>query len=161
VTDDRRPPTALPAAIELPDGCWVRGRGLRTVLVEDVVPQFGLYLGSNRLRRRHQPQLPWAQEWIAWPDFLVPLHPDQATSAIVDLHRRAHGRERVEVACGAGVGRTGTVIACLAVLAGVPPADAVGWTRAHYRSRAVETPWQHRWVHAFARRAVAADRDRP
>jgi protein-tyrosine phosphatase len=142
----------LPSAIELPDGCWVRGRGLRAPLVEDLTPQFGLYLGTDRLRRRHQPHLRWAQDWIAWPDFLVPLHPDEATRAIVDLHRRAQQRQRVEVACGGGVGRTGTVIACLAVLAGIPAAEAVGWTRAHYRPRAVETPWQRRWVHAFARR---------
>jgi hypothetical protein len=42
----------------------------------------------------------------------------------------------------AGVSRTGTVIACLAVRAGAAPADAVGWTRAHHHRRAVETPWQ-------------------
>ena len=58
--------------------------------------------------------------------------------------------ERVEVACGGGVGRTGTVIACLAVLAGHPAADAVGWTRRNYRPRAVETPGQRRWIAWFA-----------
>jgi protein-tyrosine phosphatase len=86
---------------------------------------------------------------------LLPLDSDQATRAIVELHRRAHRRERVEVACGGGVGRTGTVIACLAVLAEVPAAEAVCWTRANYRRRAVETPWQRRWVRAFARRVGA------
>ncbi len=152
--DDLPPRTALPGAIELPDGCWVRGRGLRSQPAGEHRPHFGLYLGSDRLRRRHQPQQPWDQDWITWPDFLVPLDPDHATGAIVDLHRRAHTLERVEVACGGGVGRTGTVIACLAVLAGVAPADAVAWTRANYRSRAVETPWQRRWVHAFAHRVA-------
>ncbi len=153
--DGRRPPTTLPGAIELPDGCRIRGRGLRTPLAENVRPEFGLYLGGHRFRRRHHPDLPWDHDWITWPDFLVPRDPDRATRAIVDLHRRAHRRQRVEVACGGGVGRTGTVIACLAVLAGVPPAEAVDWTRAHYRSRAVETPWQRRWVSAFARRVAA------
>ena len=39
--------------------------------------------------------------------------------------------ERVEVTCGGGTGRTGTVLACMAVLAGVAADDAVGWVRAH------------------------------
>jgi len=34
----------------------------------------------------------------------------------------------------------------LAVLSGVPSADAVAWVRDHYHPRAVETPWQRRWV---------------
>ena len=66
-----------------------------------------------------------------------------------DLHARVVAGERVEVACGGGVGRTGTVMACLAVLAGVPSGEAVAWTRAHYNRRAVETPWQKRWVARF------------
>jgi protein-tyrosine phosphatase len=56
----------------------------------------------------------------------------------------------VEVACDGGTGRTGTVIACLAVRAGHPAADAVAWTRRTYRPRAVETPGQKRWVAWFA-----------
>ena len=51
-----------------------------------------------------------------------------------------------------GVGRTGTVIACLAVLTGLSPADAVAWARANYHRRAVETPWQRRWVTRFPHR---------
>ncbi|WP_372470498.1 phosphatase domain-containing protein [Saccharothrix luteola] len=68
---------------------------------------------------------------------------------IRDPHARAVAGERVEVACGGGVGRTGTVITCLAVLAGVPSGDVVAWARAHYNRRAVETPWQKRWVARF------------
>ena len=55
-------------------------------------------------------------------------------------------RERVEVACGGGVGRTGTALAAIAVLAGVPAVEVVAWVRRHYNRRAVETPWQRRWV---------------
>jgi protein-tyrosine phosphatase len=58
--------------------------------------------------------------------------------------------ERVEVACGGGQGRTGTALACLAVLDGVPPEEAVAWVRAHYRRRAVETPGQARFVRSFS-----------
>ena len=58
--------------------------------------------------------------------------------------------ERVEIACGGGRGRTGTALACLAVLDGVPAAHAVAWVRRSYDPRAVETPWQRRWVIRFA-----------
>jgi protein-tyrosine phosphatase len=62
----------------------------------------------------------------------------------------ARSRQRVEVACAGGTGRTGTVIACMAILAGHQADDAVNWTRRHYRPRAVETPGQRRWINWFA-----------
>ena len=58
--------------------------------------------------------------------------------------------EDVEVACGGGVGRTGTVLACLAVLDGLSPDEAVAWVGAHHHRRAVETRGQRRWVAQFA-----------
>jgi protein-tyrosine phosphatase len=142
-------PPLLEGALRLPDGAWVRGRGLRHPLPDGPVPDFGLYLGSGRLRRRHEGRLPWAHEWIDWPDFLLPRDRDEAVRRIRALHRRAREGAAVEVACGGGVGRTGTVISCLAVLAGLGPADAVTWTRENHHPRAVETPWQRRWVSRF------------
>lgn len=109
-------------------------------------PEFGLYLGSRRLQARHT--FGWAHEWIDWPDFALPRDARRAVELIRDLHQRAQDGQRVEVACGGGVGRTGTVIASLAVLAGVAADDAVGWARSNYHRRAVETPWQRRWVRA-------------
>jgi protein-tyrosine phosphatase len=61
---------------------------------------------------------------------------------------RAAG-ERVEIACGGGRGRTGTALACLAVLDGVPGEGAVAYVRRHYDRHAVETPWQRRYVRSF------------
>lgn len=136
-------PPPLPGAIPLPDGCWIRGRGLRRPIPDGPNPDFALYLGS----RRADP--PWPHEWLDWPDFRLPRDRRKAIASIHALHGRAHAGERVEVACGGGIGRTGTVIACLAVLSGVPAREAVGWTRAHYHRRAVETPWQRRWVRHF------------
>jgi protein-tyrosine phosphatase len=107
-------------------------------------PEFGLYLGSRQLQARHT--FDWPHQWIDWPDFLLPRDSRLAVQLIQGLHRRALDGQRVEVACGGGIGRTGTVIAALAVLAGVPAGDAVGWARANYHRRAVETPWQRRWV---------------
>lgn len=92
----------------------------------------------------------WPLEWVDWPDFRTPRDPAAAAAAIRRAHARARAGELVEITCGGGTGRTGTAIACMAVLAGVPAADAVAWTRAHYRRRAVETPGQRRWVGWFA-----------
>lgn len=142
----------LTGAIRLPDGSWVRGRGLRHPLPAGASPDHGLYLGSRRLRRRHEHRLSWPRQWIDWPDFLLPRDREQAIEQIRTLHRQTQAGHRVEVACGGGVGRTGTVIACLAVLAGLPAEQAVAWTRANYHHRAVETPWQRSWVRRFPAR---------
>ena len=134
----------LDGAILLPDGGWVRGRGLRNPAPDGPAPEFGLYLGTAKLRARHS--FDWAHEWLEWPDFRLPKDSALAMRRIRDLRERALAGERVEVACGGGVGRTGTVIACLAVLGGVAPEEAVAWARANYHPRAVETPWQRRWI---------------
>jgi protein-tyrosine phosphatase len=112
-------------------------------------PDYGLYLGTRRLRRRHEQELRWPHHWVDWPDFLLPRDREHAIRQIRMLREHAHAGRHVEVACGGGVGRTGTVIACLAVLAGLHPVEAITWTRANYHPRAVETPWQRRWVTQF------------
>ncbi len=53
------------------------------------------------------------------------------------------------MACSGGRGRTGTALACLAILDGVPADDAVGYVRQHYDPHAVETLWQRRFVARF------------
>jgi hypothetical protein len=140
----------LTGAIRFPDGTWVRGRGLRDPAPTGPVPDFALYLGSVRLRRRHESSLPWPSEWIRWPDFLLPRDRYDAARSIVGLHDRVRSGEAAEVACHGGVGRTGTVMACLATLSGLPPRAAIGWAREHYHHRAAETPWQRRWVAWFS-----------
>ncbi|WP_196439239.1 protein tyrosine phosphatase [Planomonospora sp. ID67723] len=141
---------SLTGAIRLPDGAWVRGRGLRDPAPGGPLPDFGLYLGSSRLRRRHQAGLLWPCEWVPWPDFLLPLDRHAAARSIIRLHEQARSGLAVEVACGGGVGRTGTVMACLATRTGLSPDEAVGWAREHHHHRAVETPWQRRWVAWFS-----------
>jgi Protein-tyrosine phosphatase len=148
----------LSGAIALPDGTHVRGRGRREPFPAGPLPDFGLYLGHppDRPRRGLLHRVPWRPdwpaEWIDWPDFRTPRDADTAAAKIVETYRRARSGERVEIACTGGTGRTGTVIACMAVLAGHPAEDAVAWTRRHYRPRAVETPGQRRWISWFAGR---------
>lgn len=76
------------------------------------------------------------------------LHDSQA--ALREAWCRAVN-ERVEVACGGGRGRTGTALACLAVLESVPPPEEVACVREHHHPRAVEMPWHRRYVARFAR----------
>jgi len=88
----------------------------------------------------------WPSRRIRWPDFWVPTDRADALDALHEAHRRAQAGERVEVACHGGVGRTGTALAALAILDGLPAEQAVSWVRANYHHRAVETPWQRRWL---------------
>jgi hypothetical protein len=127
--------------IELPGGARVRGRGLRHPLPAGPPPERGLYL----LGARPDGVGDWPQRWVRWPDFRLPSDRADAVAALREVLARAP-HERVEVACGGGRGRTGTALAVLAVLDGVPRQEAVAWVRARYHPRAVETPWQARWV---------------
>jgi Protein-tyrosine phosphatase len=147
----------LVGAIALPDNTLIRGRGRREPFPAGPLPDFGLYLGRppdqqqrNLLRRREPWQPDWAANWIDWPDFRTPRHDQLAADLIEHAYLLARAGHRIEIACHGGTGRTGTVIACMAILAGHPAADALTWTRHHYRPRAVETPGQRRWISWFA-----------
>ncbi len=121
-------------AFRLPSGRRVRGRGLREPMQTGPAPTFGVYsLG------RRPPEFGWETRWIRWPDFWLPV--DRATAA--KILREAWERcadERVEFACGAGKGRTGTALALLAIVDGLPASEAVAYVRQHYSPHAIETP---------------------
>ncbi|GGT07822.1 protein-tyrosine phosphatase family protein [Streptomyces chromofuscus] len=133
-----------PGVLRLPSGRLVRGRGLRRPLdAAAPAPSYGVYLLG-----RPPEAFPWEFRWIPWPDFRLPKDRADARAALTEAWERA-AEEPVEIACGGGRGRTGTALACLAVLDGVPPREAVTYVRARYDRRAVETPWQHRYVRGF------------
>ena len=123
----------------LPSGRAVRGRGLRHG-PPTTPPDSGVYL----LGREPRPA-PWPSTWVRWPDFRLPADRDHALAVLREVHERC-GDERVELACRGGRGRTGTALAVLAVLDGVPAPEAVAWVRSHYDRHAVETRGQRRWV---------------
>lgn len=127
----------------LPSGRLLRGRGLRSPTLDGIAPDFGIYL----LNKQPQP-LPWEARWVRWRDFRLPEDRGDAQDALREAWRRA-AAERVEVACGGGRGRTGTALACVAVLDGVPAREAVAYVRKYYDPWAVETPWQRRYVARF------------
>jgi hypothetical protein len=132
-----------PHVITLVDGTTLRGRGLRHALPDGPVPEFGLYLVG-----KPPPATGWPARWLRWPDFWLPRDRADAIDAFAEAHVRA-ASERVEIACGGGRGRTGTALACIAILAGTPADQAVEYVRTHYDRKAVETPWQRRYVRQF------------
>ena len=134
---------ATPGVLRLPSGRLLRGRGLRRPSPEGPPPDFAVYL----LGRRPLP-VGGDVRWVRWPDFRLPTDRRDAQEALREAWQRA-GTERVEIACGGGHGRTGTALACVAVLDGVPASEAVAYVRRHYSPRAVETPWQRRFVSRF------------
>ncbi|MEU0134563.1 protein phosphatase [Streptomyces sp. NPDC006296] len=130
--------------LALPSGRLVRGRGLRRPRPGGPEPTLTVHLLGG-------PPAPvaWESLWLRWPDFRLPADRDAARAVLGEVWTRAAG-ERVEVACAGGRGRTGTALACLAVLDGVPAPEAVGYVRRYYHPGAVETPWQRRYVRRFA-----------
>jgi hypothetical protein len=139
-----------PGVLRLPSGRLVRGRGLRRPLPDGPEPDFAVHLLGQ------EPQAtPWPSTWVRWPDWWLPHDPSSARAVLEEAWRRS-ALERVEVACAGGRGRTGTALACLAVLDGVPPADAVAFVRERYHPRAVETPWQRRFVRRTATPGTSA-----
>ena len=132
------------AFVEFPDGTVVIGAALADRLEANPDRDFGLYLDDA-----------WRPTWdavlIDWPDFGLPKEPHAAARAIQAAFLRAKAGERLEVGCLGGKGRTGTTLACMAILAGVEPLHAVEWVRAAYRPDAVEGPEQEAWTLWFAK----------
>lgn len=125
--------------IEFPDGRRVRGRGLCLPQI-GLDPEFGVYLQGR------DPRIDgWPYRWVSWPDFGLPDATQDAVAALREAYDRATS-ERVEIACGAGIGRTGTALSVLAIISGVDADHAVAWVREHYHRKAVETSRQRRWI---------------
>lgn len=129
--------------VTFPNGTVVRPASLGDRRESNPDRDFGLYLDAA-----WQPS--WAAEVIDWPDGGLPSNSTQALRQIVAAFGRAKQGERVEVGCIGGLGRTGTVLACMAILAGVPAESAVQWVRNNYDPEAVETTDQEQWVLWFA-----------
>jgi hypothetical protein len=134
--------------VQFRDGTVVRASSLADRRVDDEWREFGLYADA-----RWAPS--WPAEIIAWKDFSVPEHREEAANQICRAFDRARLGEHLEVGCAGGIGRTGTILACMAVLAGEPKGAAVKWVRENYSKYAVEPdpqgrPVQERWVEWFA-----------
>lgn len=128
----------------LPDGTQLAAASFDPVAPYSRVrePDYGLYFDF-----RWQP--PWEHDHVDWPDFGVPASAEALVEALKTVLDRAQRAQAVEVGCIGGHGRTGTALACLAVLTGHPAQDAVAWVRSKYCAKAVETPAQQAFIAAI------------
>jgi len=141
--DPRRTCPHRSQAVEYPDGTTVYASASAFHWVDPsaMTHDVGLWLDES-----------WSNygEVIDWPDGGAPRDWEDARTRIRQAFADARGGARVEVGCIAAHGRTGTVLACFAILAGVPADQAIEWVRDHYCSKAVETGPQERWIEWFA-----------
>ena len=104
------------------------------------VPDLGERIGQRGLRWHHLPiadlNAPGADFDARWP------------AVARQLRQSVVGGGRVLVHCRGGLGRAGTVAACLLVDTGVAPHDAIQRVRAA-RPHAIETAAQERYVLAY------------
>lgn len=105
--------------VQFLDGTVVRALELSERKEKDRERDYGLYLDAA-----WRPT--WKADVVAWEDRGLPTRYETAAEQIWCAFRRAKRGERVEIGCKAGLGRTGTVLACMAILAGVPAGEAVG-----------------------------------
>jgi hypothetical protein len=128
--------------VVLPSGARIRGRPLAEPPATPA--DFLLALAAGPLPA-------WPHRRIRWPDFWIPTDREDALAALREALDRARSGDLVEIGCRGGRGRTGTALAALAVLDGMPADQAVPWVRRYYSPTAVETPWQAWWVHRLPR----------
>ena len=131
-------PVMLPNGAEL----WAVSFDADDPYTRDRRPDFGLYLDEKWAP-------PWQHAIVAWPDFGVPVDLDELRDQLRTVLARAEAKDVVEIGCLGAHGRTGTALACLAVLDGIDAGVAVDWVRENYCERAVETPGQAEFVRSF------------
>lgn len=132
------------AALAHPDSAadlrWLRRNGV------DVL----ISLTENPVRRDWVNEAGMLVVNVPVPDMEAPT--DRQLDHLLDTIRKAHASKMgVAVHCGAGLGRTGTVLAAYLVASGMSPREAVARVR-DLRPGSVETAEQERAIEAFSRR---------
>ena len=82
-------------------------------------------------------------------DFTPPT-PEQLEQGVAAIEQAIAAGRKVAVHCEAGLGRTGTLLACYLVKQGLDPSEAIARVR-EVRPRLVETPEQEAAIETYAR----------
>lgn len=141
-------------ALEFPDGTTVYASSKHNRKPDEPAPDFGMYLDGS-----WKPACP--AYMVTWIDYGLPVYHEAAAKAIIDTYNKAREGMWVEVGCIGGHGRTGTALACMAVLAGLSPKAAVKFVRNKYCDHAVEAKaqeWYIEWFAAYVHGGVAPAR---
>lgn len=100
-------------------------------------------------------------EWLHLP--IVDLKPpgksfeSKWSDVAAQIRNRISGSERVLVHCRGGLGRAGTIAACILIELGATPTDAIGQVR-RVRPHAIQTAGQERYVLNFSASAGSGTR---
>ena len=127
---------------------WCSGTKYVGHNVQQSIPDFGLYLDQSWANYTNS-----RNEFVNWPDFKTPVFTDVAYTQINDLFERISDGETCEIGCIGAHGRTGTLLACLVLLAHdgeMSAREAIDDVRDRYCDDAVETSKQEMWVGDFA-----------
>ena len=127
--------------VPLPDGVpgalWLCGKHAIAPDQQKLIDEVGgaatvvCLVERDELQDRYPEYVSWLRRpeatdvvWFPIPDLHAP-DPARAVPLVDDLVRRLNGGETLVVHCGAGLGRAGTVAACVVNALGVPLADAL------------------------------------
>lgn len=135
----------------LPNGLVMQASSMTGVVKRrHKAPDFGLYLDAGWLSLAE-----WRSEFIRWPDYGTPKHAEAAVEAIIEAYQRITEGWLVETGCIGGHGRTGTVLACMVVMAGeTDPEAAMRYVWKNYCHEAIESKAQMDFVRWFAGECV-------
>lgn len=134
-------PANQPVDVEWPDvGFYLDGSWSQTTMLcsPGFRPRFARYRPSQLMV-------------YPWPDLGAPREPSRFKRALHWLLRQAADGKRVEIGCAGGHGRTGTTLAGLLVLQGMPARRAAAAIRSHYCADAIETKSQFQMLDALRR----------